>query len=132
MPSIAAARAGAEVLATDWDWEALTLARQNAAANGVELETARVEWREPAELIDRGPFDLVLAADVLYEQEGVDALLELLPKLAPQAWVADPGRKTAESFVKQASRRWSLETTQAGVVGIHKIRFDGAGLSPAS
>src|SRR5918999_5574160 len=40
VPSIATARAGAAVLATDVAPEALALAHHNAAANGVRIETA--------------------------------------------------------------------------------------------
>ena len=65
VPSIAAARAGADVLATDSDAEALELVAQNASANDVQVETAAVDWAHPDELVSRGPFDLVLAADVL-------------------------------------------------------------------
>jgi predicted nicotinamide N-methyase len=132
VPSIAAARAGADVLATDRDWEALTLAERNARANGVELNTVRVDWTQPGKLVDRGPFDLVLAADLLYEKEAADMMLDLLPRLAPEAWLADPGRVTAESFVERAASRWPVETTRHGVVTIHKIRFEGEPLSRAS
>ena len=47
VPSIAAARAGADVLATDSDPEALELVAQNAQANGVQVETAVVDWAQP-------------------------------------------------------------------------------------
>ena len=39
LPSIVAARRGAEVVATDWSPDALTFASRNAARNGVELDT---------------------------------------------------------------------------------------------
>src|SRR3954463_14202358 len=39
IPSIAAARGGAEAIATDGDIDALALVRRNAAENGVEVET---------------------------------------------------------------------------------------------
>jgi predicted nicotinamide N-methyase len=124
VPSIAAARAGAEVLATDWDWEALTLARRNAEANGIQLETMQVDWRRPDELINRGPFDLVLAADLFYEQEGVELLLDLLPRLAPEGWAADPGRDKSASFFDVAERRgWPTEVRSRGVVDIHMLRL---------
>ena len=91
LPSLTAARAGATVLATDASAEALTLVARNAGANGLRVETAAVEWSDPDELRRRGPFDLVLAADVLYEQDNAAPLLSLLPQLAPEAWIADPG-----------------------------------------
>jgi predicted nicotinamide N-methyase len=122
VPSIAAARAGASVLATDADPDALELLERNARANGVRLETAVVDWAHPAALIDRAPFDLVLAADVLYERPSVALLLALLPQLAPEAWLADPGRPAAGAFLEQAERRWDVETHECGVVKVHYFR----------
>jgi predicted nicotinamide N-methyase len=137
VPSIAAARAGASVLATDADPEAVALAERNAEANGVEIEAAAVDWggRDDAlgtgppgaaELVRRGPFDLALAADVLYERSAVAPLLSVLPRLAPEVWLADPGRPAAGAFLELASRRWSVETRVRGVVRIHRMR----GVSP--
>jgi predicted nicotinamide N-methyase len=123
VPSIAAARAGAAVLATDADAEALTLAARNAHANDVRIETATVDWAEPGELVRRAPFDLVLAADVLYERASVAPLLSLLPRLAPEAWLADPGRPAAGAFLEQAGRRWSVETRLRDVVRIHRLQL---------
>ena len=82
VPSLAAARAGASVLATDGDPEALDLVARNADLNGVEVDTAVFDWASTAatdQLIARGPFDLVLAADVLYERPTVARMLSLLP-----------------------------------------------------
>jgi len=122
VPSIAAARAGASVLATDSCPEALALAARNARGNGVSIETARVDWAQPDELLlRRAPFDLVLGADVLYKRASVAPLLELLPRLAPAAWIADPGRPAAGVFVEEAARRWAVETRLHGVVRIHRL-----------
>jgi predicted nicotinamide N-methyase len=137
LPSIAAARAGASVLATDVSREALALARRNARANGVRIETAALDWAKLGvagqggpldaasvdELAGRDRFDVVLAADVLYERPAVAALLELLPRLAPEAWLADPGRPAAGAFLERASLRWRIETRVRDVVRIHRIRF---------
>lgn len=49
--------------------------------------------------------DLVLAADILYERASVARLLSLLPRLAPEAWLADPGRPAADAFLTEADRR---------------------------
>jgi predicted nicotinamide N-methyase len=121
VPSIAAARAGATVLATDACPDALALVTRNAHANGVRIETATVDWAEPDDLVGRAPFDLVLAADVLYERAGVALLLSLLPRLAAEVWLADPGRPAAEAFLEQAGRRWSVETRVRDVVRIHRL-----------
>jgi predicted nicotinamide N-methyase len=123
-PSIAAARAGAAVLATDACAEALPLAARNAQANGVSIETAAVDWATPDELLERGPFDLVLAADVLYERESVAQLLSLLPRLAPEAWLADPDRPATGAFLAEAGRRWRVETRVRGVVQIHRVQLE--------
>lgn len=123
VPSIAAARAGADVLATDACAEALTLVARNAHRNGVRIETAAVDWAEPDELVRRAPFDLVLAADVLYERADVAPLLALLPRLAPQAWLTDPGRPAAGAFLEQAGSRWPVETRVRDVVRVHRLRF---------
>ena len=122
-PSLAAARAGASVLATDESDEALELVKRSARANGLSLETAGVDWASPDALLERAPFDLVLAADVLYERPAVGLLLSLLPQLAPAAWLADPGRPAAGAFMEQAQRRWQVETRERGVVRLHRLRF---------
>jgi predicted nicotinamide N-methyase len=124
VPGIAAARAGAEVLATDSDAEALELVAQNARANGVGVETAVVEWAEPDDLISRAPFDLVLAADVLYERASVALLLSLLPRLGSEVLLADPGRPAADAFLAEARRRWRVETVVRDVVQIHRLQLD--------
>jgi predicted nicotinamide N-methyase len=124
-PSIAAARAGASVLATDVAPEALELVARNAKENGVSLETATIDWNEPGELLELAPFDLVIAADVLYERASVAPLLELLPLLAPECLLADPGRPPAEAFMEQATRRWPLRTSVRGVVRIHSVQLGG-------
>jgi predicted nicotinamide N-methyase len=124
VPSIAAARAGAEALATDADAEALQLAARNAAENGVELETMPVVWASPDALVERGPFDLVLGADILYERQAVAQLLELLPQLASEAWIADPGRPASGAFLEEAHRRWQVENLRRGVIGLHRLQMD--------
>jgi predicted nicotinamide N-methyase len=122
LPSLAAARAGAIVLATDGDQVALELAERNARANGLRIETAQVEWDSPDELLARAPFDLVLAADVLYERPSVAALLALLPRLAPEVWIADPSRPAADPFFERIERTWSVVSSERGVVTVYRLR----------
>jgi len=123
VPSIAAARAGAVVLATDACADALTLATRNARLNDVRLETATVDWAAPDELVRRAPFDLVLAADVLYERASIPQLLSLLPRLAPEAWLADPGRPAGVAFLERADSRWPIETSVGDVVLFHRLQL---------
>lgn len=121
VPSLVASRSGASVLATDESAEALELLARNAWLNGLDVETAQVDWASPAPLLARAPFDLVLAADVLYERASVAQLLELLPQLAPRVLLADPGRPAADAFLTEARHRWQLETRVIGVVSIHTL-----------
>ena len=122
-PSLAAARSGATVLATDDSAEAVALVARNAEANGVELEAEAIDWTRPDSLVEKGPFNLVLGSDLLYERANVGPMLALLPRLAPEVLLADPGRNAARSFLDQAQSRWSIDTTERGVVLIHRLRI---------
>jgi predicted nicotinamide N-methyase len=108
LPSIAAALPGARVLATDWSPDALGFALGNAQRNGATIETALVSWSEPAVLLERGPWDLVLAADVLYENRNVEPLLRLLARLESDVLLADPGRPAARIFLADAADSWHI------------------------
>jgi predicted nicotinamide N-methyase len=116
LPSFAAALAGAHVLATDWAPDALELVTRNAAANGLRVETAPLDWgaaRPP----EPSSFDLVLAADVLYEERNAQPVLALLGAAVAAdgtALVADPGRRHAMAFFEAARRTgWLLKSTSA-------------------
>src|SRR3954451_22585258 len=122
VPSLVAARGGADVLATDEDGEALELLGRNARENGVRVATARVDWAAADELVARGPFDLVLAADVLYERASVALLLSLLPRLGGEVWLADPGRPAAGAFVEEARRRWIVATSVVHGIEINRLQ----------
>ena len=128
LPSIAAALAGGRVLATDWSAEAVALATENARRNGVEVDADVVSWYEPDDLVERGPWDLVLAADVLYEARNVPVLEELLPRLVGQRgeiWLADPGRPAGEHFFVRMHDQWSVRTTYAAEpphVSVRRLR----------
>lgn len=127
VPSLVAAREGAEVLATDEDPDALALVERNARENGLVVATARADWGAPDELVARGPFDLVLAADVLYEEASVAPLLALLPRLGREVLLADPGRSVARPFLEQARGDWSVATSVRDGIEIHRLRVLPAG-----
>jgi predicted nicotinamide N-methyase len=128
LPAIAAALGGARVLATDRSPDAVTFAAVNAEHNGVAVETAACSWDEPGPLLERAPWDLVLAADVLYGQRMLDELLALLPRLVAAdgaAWVADPRRPLAPEFVAAARAGWrevDSGPTDDPDVEIHRLR----------
>ena len=68
---------------------------------GTDVETALVSWSEPETVVDRAPWDLVLGADLLYEQRNVDQLLSLLPRLGGEILIAEPGRPAAGRFFEE-------------------------------
>jgi predicted nicotinamide N-methyase len=85
------------VLATDWAEDAVGLLRTNAARNGIALRAEVARWDAP-ERFGAG-WELVLAADVLYEQRNADQLAALLPRLGGDLLLADPGRPFAKGFL---------------------------------
>lgn len=121
LPSLVAARAGATVLATDEDPDALALVELNARENDLAVATAPAAWGAAEELVTRGPFDLVLAADVLYEPESVASLLALLPRLGREVILADPGRSAAGEFLGRADREWSVATGVRDGIDLHRL-----------
>ena len=97
LPSLVAAARGAHVTALDWAAEAIALLHRNAERNGLDVEAAVHDWREP---LDRS-FDLALAADVLYERRNVDPVLERLQEAAPVALVGLAGRPYEGEFLRR-------------------------------
>ncbi len=127
LPSLAAARAGAQVLATDGSTDAIAFAAHTLALDEQVGEVAAIDWREPRWLLEQGPWDLVLAADVLYLRANVRLLVDLLPKLvAPggQTWIADPGRAGASEMLEQARARWDIASSvspRQEAVTVHRL-----------
>ena len=103
LPSIAASLLGARVLATDWYGDALAFTRANAAASGARVETLLVNWNAPpTTLFTHGGADLVVGADVLYEERNGPALAALLPRIVGpygEVLIADPRRPHAEALL---------------------------------
>jgi len=111
--TVAAMQAGWEVTATDYYDDALLFAARNAwTATGREPALRMVDWRALPD--DLGTFDLVLAADVLYEKAHAGLVAEMaLRALAPGGvmLLADQGRKALKSF---------LSKTRAGGL-VHRV-----------
>jgi len=125
-PSIVAARAGATVLATDGATDAVAFAAHSLALNQTTGDVAHVAWAEHGdELAGRGPFDLVLAADVCYTAENADALARLLPRLVAgggHVRLADPGRNNARRFLAAAREEFAVDSRQDGPVTLYELR----------
>jgi predicted nicotinamide N-methyase len=119
LPTILALARGASVLATDHYEAALDFTIHNARTNlDLEPEVAVLDWREPS-MQGLGIFDLVLAADVLYERKNAAALADLVPKLlAPggEAIFADPRRDEAPVFLAMMESRGFKDVTKETTV----------------
>jgi len=125
LPSIVAALQGARVLATDLQPDALEAARLNAQANDVELELLTLDWRELEAISARAPFDLVLGADVLYEDHMVDTLLAVLVKLRSPVLLADQGRTPGAPFFDRVSEHFTVVSRvdpELGSVRVHALQ----------
>lgn len=136
----AAIAAGADLTATDYAPESLTMTRITCQVHARrQPETRQVNWRSPdADLFresgDRWP--VVLAADVLYEERDIEPVLAVFDRiLAPGGSVllAEPGRRPSRRAVERAREQgWHIDTTSikanwpdpkdAGVVvNIHRM-----------
>jgi predicted nicotinamide N-methyase len=103
LATVAAMDAGFDVLATDYYVDAIHMTRANAWRNlGREPSVQLVNWRVWPD--DIGVFDVVMAADVLYEKEYAILVAQCIARaLAPAgvAYVADPGRLALPDFHAQ-------------------------------
>ncbi len=144
LPAVVAARRGFAATASDYEEAALEGVRYNADRNRAEgLAVRLVDWRQlPADL---GEFDLVAAADVLYEKHHAVALAGVIARTlaaAGVALVADPGRARAAEFEpacraaglamdKQPARR-PLAATDGPSIDVYRITRVAAVTPPAA
>lgn len=104
--SLVAATGGYQVLASDYYEETGTFIRINQLRNSLPtIDFRMIDWRDwPADL---GTFDVVIAADVLYEKAYPQLVAESIARaLAPGgvAWVTDPQRAVAREFPAACQR----------------------------
>jgi predicted nicotinamide N-methyase len=120
LTATAALELGYRLIATDCFPEALVFCRSNTLRNlGRQPRTWLLDWRTPsgrAACLSAAPLDLLLAADVLYEEPDIAPLLDLAPRLlAPGGafWLAEPGRRVSRAFVTEArARGWHDAPTE--------------------
>ena len=129
-PSVVAARAGADVLATDGAPDAVAFAAHTLALNEVDAQVAVVDWAEHGEaLVARGPFDVVLAADVLYTRANVETALRLWPRLLGPDGVlhlADPQRAGTRDFLAAARATFTVVSDRRDDgVALHVLKLKG-------
>jgi predicted nicotinamide N-methyase len=113
LPSLVAARLGADVVATDFHPHNGPFFLANVRENGLtRVRYERMDWRRP---YLTGLFDVVLGSDLIYESEMVKPLVECVRLYcAPggRLLFADPGRKHLQracTALEQAGFSSSLE-----------------------
>ena len=139
LTAAAALVTGADLLAVDCEPDALAFAAYNVRAlAGAALVTKLGNWRgpDPCAWLEP-PYDVVLAADVLYERRDVKPLAALVPRLLAAGgwlWLAEPRREAGGRFVallREAGWRDSVESVpfaglgQRLVVDLHRLTPPG-------
>ena len=125
VPSIVAARAGAQVTALDLHPDTGDFLATNCAKNQVSIDYHCQDWRQ-VELSDR--FDLILASDVLYENHHAEEIIQFLQKYlarGAKAIVVDPCRWHYKEFEAELQREgFAVETAYCdGEERGHRIRL---------
>ncbi|RKU10977.1 hypothetical protein C6501_13345 [Candidatus Poribacteria bacterium] len=99
LAGIAASQAGAKVVFTDFEHDALLFAKHNAQLNSVDSATfVQMDWSAPC---FHCKFDVILASDVIYEEQNWQPILCLLQSLLIDDGIAifsEPNRKNADGF----------------------------------
>jgi predicted nicotinamide N-methyase len=117
----AAMAAGADLYVADYSPLSLAFCRINALRNtGRAPRPLEFNWREPlpeilARLGTLPAFEVILAADILYEERDVVPVGALIDRLlAPdgQLWLAEPGRKPARALLNSLEMAGWRGTTE--------------------
>ena len=101
LAGIAASQAGAKVVFTDFEHDALLFSIHNAQQNGIDSAIfVQMDWNAPC---FHSKFDVILASDVIYEEQNWKPILCLLQSLLADEGIAlfsEPNRKNADGFFK--------------------------------
>lgn len=101
LAGIAASQTGANVVFTDFEHDALLFAKYNARQNGVEPTTfVQMDWNA---VCFQCMFDVILASDVIYEEQNWKPIIALLQTHLAQNGLAifsEPNRNNAGGFFK--------------------------------
>ncbi len=101
LAGIVASQVGAEVVFSDFEYDALLFAQHNAQQNGIRsADYVQMDWNTPC---FQCQFDVILASDVIYEEQNWQPLIQLLQTyLKPDgiAIFSEPNRKNAGGFFK--------------------------------
>lgn len=116
-----AAALGARVTFADYAAPSLYFAALNAWPWKHRVQTQIVDWHR-----DQLPekFDLILGADIVYEQrnwESLDRFLNLHMHQDSQAWLTEPGRDTGTAIQDfLLDRRWRVQSQEIGRTDHHR------------
>ncbi len=101
LAGIVACQAGADVVFTDFEHDALLFARVNTEQNlKNSANFVQMNWTDPCFSFK---FDVILASDVIYEEHNWQPIMCLLKTLLASSGVAifsEPNRKNADEFFK--------------------------------
>jgi predicted nicotinamide N-methyase len=105
---ITATAIGGEVLFTDYDPHALGFAQKNFKRNFNRPASVQLlDWRDSG---DSQTFDIILAADIIYEERWLEPILHVLDDkltLSGIAYIADPDRTVGRKVFKMIDgRKW--------------------------
>lgn len=119
--AVAAMKAGAELVISDYDANSLVLTALNALdQTGREPLALRMNWHAPSReflKVTGEGFSLVLGSDLFYEHRDVRPVVTLLERIVVpggELWLTEPGREPAQKLVK--ALRWRKWTEQSETV----------------
>lgn len=110
LAGVAAASAGAHVIFTDYEPDALLFARYNALKNlprdsiDSRVEFRQLDWRSEEEV---GQVDMIIGADVVYERRNFFPILKIVRRALKSSGCgvfADPDRSTGMAFFALAEQ----------------------------
>ncbi len=100
IPSLLAARLGAEITATDFHPEVPKFLEKNKVINSCpQIKYINADWRQNAEAL--GTFDWVIGSDILYEVQHTKQVAKVVAqtvKPTGMAIIADPARPYLQAF----------------------------------
>ena len=101
LAGIVAYKVGGDVVFSDFEYDALLFAQHNAQQNGIHsADFVQMDWNAPC---FQCQFDVILASDVIYEEQNWQPIADLLKNyLKPNgiAFLTEPNRKNAGGFFK--------------------------------
>lgn len=107
---IAATLAGANVLFSDYEKEALEFTKRNYFLNFKKhANTVLLDWRKPN--LNKS-FEIILAADILYEKRFLNPVYKTIQRLNSangEAYIAEPDRTIAKPFFEMMKNGFELK-----------------------